>query len=74
MREGGDFYLDGKPSLYMVTTAAPPSPMLCCRAILALGTCRAPASPRNCQLNSAHWAIPATEAKHDSTPSLHILG
>ena len=48
----------GKPSLYMPTTAAPPSPMLCCSPILAPSTCLLLAIPLNCQHSSAHWAKP----------------
>ena len=57
---GGNYYLcrSGKPILYNVTTAAPPNPMLCCKASLAPGTCLFSASPRNCQQSSAHWARP----------------
>lgn len=44
--------------LYMVTTAAPPIPKLCCMAILAPSTCLLSASPRSCFTSSAHWANP----------------
>src|SRR5262249_40625577 len=43
---------------YMVTTAAPPSPRVCCRATLASFTWRFSAWPRSCQLSSAHCARP----------------
>jgi uncharacterized protein (DUF169 family) len=41
---------------YIATTAAPPRPRLCWRASLAPSTWRLSASPRSCQLSSAHWA------------------
>lgn len=44
--------------LYMVTTAAPPMPKLCCMAILAPSTCLLSARPRSCFTSSAHWANP----------------
>lgn len=41
-----------------VTTAAPPSPMLCASPTRAPGTWRAPAVPRSCHTSSAAWARP----------------
>src|SRR6185295_4192594 len=43
---------------YIVTTAAPPRPRLCWSATFAPGTCRLSATPRSCQLSSAHCASP----------------
>src|SRR5262249_60588971 len=43
---------------YMVTTAAPPRPRLCCSATFAPSTWRFSARPRSCQLSSAHCARP----------------
>src|SRR2546427_739364 len=43
---------------YRPTTAAPPSPRLCCNASSASATCRLAASPRSCHTSSAHCASP----------------
>ena len=43
---------------YMVTTQAPPRPMLCDIAILAPSTWRFSAWPRSCQTISEHCASP----------------
>lgn len=47
-----------KPSLKIPTMAAPPKPMLCVRPYLTFLTCLLSAWPLNCQLISAHWAMP----------------
>jgi len=52
------FAFSGNPCLYKATTAAPPSPRLCCSPTFAPFTWRFPAIPLNCQHNSEHWAKP----------------
>lgn len=44
----------GNPSLYRATTAAPPRPMLCCKATFTPSTCLLFAIPLSCQHNSEH--------------------
>src|SRR5690606_39458911 len=52
----GGYYPRGFP--YIVTSAAPPIPRLCCNPRSAPSTCRSSAMPRSCQFNSAHCARP----------------
>src|SRR5262245_16829859 len=59
-------------------TAAPlpPSPSVCPSPTFASGTCRPPASPRNCQPSSQTWKIPCAvvASPKERKPPLGLIG